>query len=78
MKPAEIRGKSVEEIRAELRDAQQELSNLRLRSTGELSNPARLRSVRREVARLKTILREHELGISTLISARSDTEREAS
>ena len=70
MKPAEIRAKSVEEVRAELTDAQEELSNLRFRSTGEQSNPLRVRLMRREVARLKTVLREHELGISTLASGK--------
>lgn len=78
MKPAEIRAKSEDEVRAELREAQQELSSLRFRSAGELSNSARLRMMRREVARLKTILREHELGISALASGGSDADSGAS
>ena len=73
MKPAEIRMKSVDEVRADLTDAEEELFNLRLRSSGESSNPTRLRLMRREVARLKTVLREHELGISTLASGQSET-----
>ena len=72
MKPAEIRVKSLDEVRADLGDAEEELSNLRLRSIGEGNYPIRIRSMRREVARLKTILREHEIGISTLASAQSD------
>ena len=72
MKPVEIRAKSLDEVRADLRDAEEELSNLRLRSGGEMENPKRLSLMRREVARLKTILREHELGISKLASASSD------
>jgi large subunit ribosomal protein L29 len=72
MKPAEIRAKSIDEVRAELRDAEEELSNLRFRSAGELNNPIRLRLRRRDVARLKTILREHELGICRLASAEPD------
>ena len=72
MKPAEIRARSVDEVRADLRDAEEELFNLRLRSAGESSNPKRLRLMRREVARLKTVLREYELGISTLASGQPE------
>lgn len=74
MKPAEIRAKSVEELRLELTDAQEELSNLRFRSAGEQNNPIRLRLMRRQVAQLKTVLREHELGISTLAARKPNAQ----
>lgn len=48
---------TVEELRVRLRDLKQEAFNLRLqRSTGQLENPARIRQVRRETARVTTIL----------------------
>ena len=69
MKPNEIREMSVEEVVRQLRDTEEELSNLRFQlSTKQLASPIRVRLVRREVARLKTILHEHELGIRKLAS----------
>ena len=49
-----------------LQDAKKELFNLRFQSaTGQLDNNARLRAVRRDIARIYTILRERELGITS-------------
>ena len=49
-----------------LQDAKKELFNLRFQSaTGQLDNNARLRQVRRDIARIYTILRERELGITS-------------
>lgn len=48
----------------ELRKAKEELFNLRFQSaTGQLENHGRLRSVKRDIARIYTVLRERELGI---------------
>lgn len=59
MKADEIRDLSVEAIQAKLNDAKEELMNLRFQqATGELTDTSRLRIVRRDVARLATILRE--------------------
>ena len=59
MKVEEIRALSVEAIEAKLNDAKEELMNLRFQqATGELTDTSRLRIVRREVARLATILQE--------------------
>jgi large subunit ribosomal protein L29 len=59
MKPAKIRELSREEIGAKLNDLRGEGIKLRLaRAKGELKNPLKLRSVRREIARLLTISRE--------------------
>jgi large subunit ribosomal protein L29 len=61
MKPAEIRELSTEEIRSKLDDTRQELMNLRFQQVlGQLTDTSRLRHVRRDVARLQTILSERE------------------
>ncbi len=50
----------------ELRKAKEELFNLRFQSaTGQLSSHGRLKAVKRDIARIYTILRERELGIRT-------------
>ncbi len=67
---------SREELEQKIIDHKEEIFNLRLsRNTKELDNPVRLRSLRREMARIKTILREDELGIRKLAEARSITEK---
>jgi len=64
-KAAELRELSEEELVSRLRDAKAELFNLRVQSaTGQLDNNRRLQVVRREIARLYTIMRERELGLS--------------
>ena len=58
-KITEIRELSTEELQARLRDLKQEALNLRLQqATGQLENSARIRLVRREVARVMTVLSE--------------------
>ena len=48
-----------------LREAQEELFNLRFQmATGQLDNNRRLRTVRHDIARIYTIMRERELGLS--------------
>jgi large subunit ribosomal protein L29 len=62
MKPQEIRNLSTEEVRGRLRDTQEELFNLRFQFTiGQLENHNRLHQLKRDIARLNTILREREL-----------------
>lgn len=62
MKASEIRDMTSEEIKQELERAQRALFNLRFqRTTGRVENTARFRQLRRDIARLKTILRELEL-----------------
>jgi large subunit ribosomal protein L29 len=59
MKPAEIRKMSMEEIRAKLSDSREELMKLRFQQvTGQLTDPNRLRLLRRDIARFETILNE--------------------
>jgi large subunit ribosomal protein L29 len=58
----EIRELEDEDIRRRIDEAQEELFRLRFRSaTQVLENPMLVRSLRRDIARLKTILREREL-----------------
>ena len=55
-----------EALAAELDKAKQELFNLRFQSaTGQLESHGRLKAVRRDIARIYTIIRERELGIRT-------------
>lgn len=62
MKISEIRQLNIEEVALRLEDANLEMENLRfLHSTHQLDNPMRLRLLRKDIARLKTILRENEL-----------------
>ncbi len=57
MKVSEIRELSVEELQAKTVELQQELFNLRFQlHTGHLENTARLSQVRKDVARVKTVL----------------------
>ena len=59
MKPADIRAKSEDELRDQLRDLKKEAFNLRFqRASGQLENTARVRDVRRDIARVQTILSE--------------------
>ncbi len=63
MKMEEIRQLNIDEVQIRLEDAQEEMENLRfLHSTHQLDNPLRLRLLRKDIARLKTVLRENELG----------------
>jgi large subunit ribosomal protein L29 len=62
---AELRELSDEELVTRLREAKGELFNLRVQAaTGQLENHGRLQVIRREIARVYTIMRERELGLS--------------
>ena len=53
------------DLEARLREAKEELFNLRFQvATGQLDNNKRLQTVRRDIARIYTIMRERELGLS--------------
>ena len=57
--------KTNEEIEGFLKKSKEELLNLRFQhATGQLDNTARLKAVKRDIARMYTVLRERELGIS--------------
>jgi large subunit ribosomal protein L29 len=59
MKNSEARTLSVDELKAKLTDAREELMKLRFRQvSGQLTDTSRLRIVRRDIARMETILRQ--------------------
>lgn len=61
----ELRELNDEDLTTKLRQAKEELFNLRFQSaTGQLANNHRLRTVRQEIARIYTVLRERELGLA--------------
>ena len=73
MKIGELKDLSVEELQARLSDLEEESFNLRFQHTlGQLSNPLRLRRTRRDVAQIRTLLRENELGLRALASRAPD------
>ena len=62
---AELRELSNEELALRVREAKEELFNLRFQmATGQLDNNRRLRTVRHDIARIYTVMRERELGLS--------------
>jgi large subunit ribosomal protein L29 len=64
MKTDELRNLDDERLRAQVQDYQEELFNLRFQQVmGKLTASGRPRIVKREIARIKTILRERELGL---------------
>lgn len=66
IKPSEIRDLPVNELADRLNETKEELFNLRFQNaTGQLDNYARLAELRRDVARLKTAIRAHELANAT-------------
>lgn len=66
-KVGELRNLDDAELIGKLREAKEELFNLRFQgATGQLENHGRLRAVRKDIARIYTILRERELGITPI------------
>ncbi|GAB6934796.1 50S ribosomal protein L29 [Calditerricola yamamurae] len=64
MKASDFRNMTTAEIEKKIRDLKEELFNLNFqKATGQLENPARIREIRKAIARAKTVLRERELGI---------------
>lgn len=62
---AELRELTEEELVTKLRESKEELFNLRFQmATGQLDNNRRLRTVRHEIARIYTVMRERELGLA--------------
>ena len=64
MKGKELRELSDQELDKKMNDAKDELFRLRFQlATGQLDNPMRLKEVRHNIARVKTVIREREIGI---------------
>ena len=62
MKAKELRAMSAEDLNKKITESKKELFDLRLKqSTGQLEKPSRIRELRKDVARMKTILKEREL-----------------
>lgn len=71
MKVSEMRMKSRQEILEEIDACRRESLNIRFQwQVGETRNPAQRRDVRRNIAQLKTILREMDLSINTSLKAK--------
>jgi large subunit ribosomal protein L29 len=72
---AQLRVSTEEELHAKLAEAKTELFNLRFQgATGQLESHGRLRAVRKEIARIYTVMRERELGIITLVEDTGEPE----
>jgi large subunit ribosomal protein L29 len=73
----ELRSEGDEELVTRLKDAKQELFNLRFQvATGQLDNNRRLQTVRRDIARIYTVMRERELGITYQVIAEDSADSE--
>ena len=73
----ELRNLADEDLVERLGEARAELFNLRFQHvTGQLDNHARLGQVRRDVARLKTLLREREIAAAEALAERGEADQE--
>lgn len=62
MKAKDLQAKSTQELENELLNLKEELFNLRFQhATGQLDNPLRIRDVKKDYARIKTVLRQREI-----------------
>ena len=65
VKAEELRAKTADELKDQLVDLKKEQFNLRFqRATGQLENTARVRQIRRDIARIQTIMREKRVTAS--------------
>jgi large subunit ribosomal protein L29 len=66
------------DLEAKLREAKEELFNLRFQAaTGQLESHGRLRTVKKDIARIYTVVRERELGIRSAPGANEETQKES-
>jgi len=66
MKASEIRNLGMEEMLRKLDDLKQELFNLRFQhETGQLENPQKMKQAKRDIARMKTLIKQSELNKET-------------
>ena len=65
MKAADLRESSVDELEIKLKDLKEELFNLRFQlAINQLENPARIKAVKKDIARVSTVIREFQLAES--------------
>ena len=75
MKKEQLRELPPEELEIQLEDDHEELENLQFQQKlQQVENPLRIRHLRREIAQIKTVLREYELGIRKRETAGKDSE----
>lgn len=73
MSAAELRELPDDELRQQLEDHKQELFNLRFQNvTGQLDNPRRIKTVKRQVARVLTVMREREIALARQAAEESE------
>jgi large subunit ribosomal protein L29 len=61
-KPSDLRGLSVNELSTQIKENERALVDMKFKKAlGQLESPAAIRTIRRDIARMKTILREREL-----------------
>ncbi|MCA1981349.1 50S ribosomal protein L29 [Nocardioides nematodiphilus] len=73
LKAHELDELTASDLEAKLREAKEELFNLRFQAaTGQLESHGRLRTVKKDIARIYTVLRERELGIRTAPGASNE------
>ena len=69
-KAADLRTLADDDLVVRLREAKEELFNLRFQvATGQLDNNRRLQTVRRDIARIYTVMRERELGLEPTLAS---------
>jgi len=65
MKAKDLRGKTVEELENEVKELKSELFKLRFQhATNQLDNPIRIRDVKRDIARAKTLIKEGQIEVA--------------
>ncbi len=70
MKIQDIRDLSAQELEDKIKDLKEELFNLRFQNaTNQLENPMRIVSVKKDIAKVMTVLKEKELGINASVNA---------
>lgn len=76
MKNSELRTMTRDELKSLLSQLREEEFKLRVKHPTELPNPLRLRMLRRDIARILTMLKEDELGITKLPSKKEEVKKE--
>ena len=78
MKTKELHELTVDELNTKLKELTEELFNLRFRhAIGQLENPASLKTCKKDIAKVKTIIRERELGLANSPAPVSETKKVA-
>ncbi|MEX0873561.1 MAG: 50S ribosomal protein L29 [Actinomycetota bacterium] len=69
MKPAEVRDLETDDLHARIAELKEELFNLRFQlATGQLDNHRRMQQVKRDIARIRTVLRERDYAVAASVA----------